>query len=97
MPVTILAMTTVNPNGQDALETYLSVTGPLLEKAGAKLVSRNEVAEAIIGERPAQFMTLIEYPNRDAVAGVFESESYQSLRSVRDKAFTHYDICILSE
>jgi len=96
MPVTVLALTTLNPAEPEALETYLSVTGPLLQKAGAKVVSQREVAETIMGEQPLQFVTLVEYPDREAVSSVFESDSYRLLAPVRGRAFTQYDICILS-
>jgi len=96
MPVTVLALTALKPAEPEALETYLSVTGPLLEKAGARVVSQKEVSETITGEQPPQYVTLVEYPDRDAVSEVFESESYRSLLPVRDKAFSRYDVCILT-
>ena len=91
----VLAMTTLNPDGQEALERYLSVVGPLMERAGAKVLSRHETSRTIAGDDLPQFVTLVEYPSADAVRMVFEDLEYKALESVRKQAFSRYDVCIV--
>ena len=96
MSKTVLAMTSVKPDGEKALETYLSVVGPLMENAGAKLINRYEVSENLSGTDLPQFVSIIEYPDADAIQMVFGHPDYIALKPVRDEAFDRYDVCVLS-
>lgn len=96
MAETVLAMTTLNPDEAEAIETYVSISSSLLKKAGAKVISQRETLATLVGEDVPQYVTLIEYPNRSAIEQVFESEAYNLLKPVRDKAFKQYKVCILS-
>lgn len=95
MAIRVLAMTTRNPDSDDALDAYLSVVGPLMERSGAKLISRYEVTEKISGSEPPQFLSIIEYPDEGALRQVFEDPSYVALKPVREEAFSRYDVCTL--
>lgn len=97
MTVLVLALTTVNQNETEALVAYLGVTGPLLEKAGARIIQRYEVVETVIGEPTAKYVTLVEYPNREAVISLFESTEYSTIKAIRERAFDHYEIRIIQE
>lgn len=96
MTVTVVAMVTINDDASEALAAYFRVAGPLLEKAGAKIVQRFEFSETIIGLEPAQSVIIVEYPSRDAVDQVFGSDEYQALKKTRDKAFSNYQISIVA-
>lgn len=95
MSKTVLAMTSLRPNADEALKTYLAVVTPLMEKAGARLLSRHSVAENLSASEPPQFVSMVEYPDADAIRLVFEDPEYLALRRVRDAAFSRYDICVL--
>lgn len=96
MSVRILATTTTNPaGGEAAVEAYLELVGPLMERAGAQVVDRYEVAYSISGATPSQFVSIIEYPDEDAVRSVFDDPSYLAGKAVRDAAFSQYDVCVL--
>ncbi len=96
MTKTVLAMTSIKPDGEKALEKYLAVVGPLMESAGAKLITRYEVSENLSKTDLPQFVSIIEYPNADAIQMVFGNPAYISLKSVREKAFSRYDLCVLA-
>ena len=95
MTKTVLAMTSMKPDGEEALEKYLAVVGPLMESAGAKLITRYEVSENLSGSELPQFVSVIEYPNVDAIQMVFGNPDYISLKPVREKAFCLYDVCVV--
>lgn len=87
-----MALTSLNPDGQTALEQYLSVVGPLMQSAGANLVCRYELRDGIAGENEVQFVSIIEYPDEAAVKLVFESDVYKSLAQAKKLAFTKYQV-----
>jgi len=95
MPVTVLAFVTINEDQPRALAEYFKVTDPLLRAAGARIVQRFEVAEAIVGPRPAKTVIIVEYPDRAAVDMVFESPAYKAVIPVRDIAFADYQVTVV--
>lgn len=97
MSVLVFALTTVNQDNPEALGLYLATTAPLLERAGAEILQRYEVKEAVVGEPPAEFVTIVRYPDRSAVDTVFQSSEYHALREIRRQAFSTYQINIVQE
>ena len=92
----VLAMTSAKADGSEALEKYLSVVTPLMEAAGARLISRYEASENLSGSEPPQYVSIVEYPNDDAIRMVFDHPEYCSLKQVKDLAFSRYDVCVLA-
>ena len=97
MTVSVIALVTINEDEPVALARYMQTTEPLLEKANAKIVSRFAVNEVVVGHRPAKMIVIVEYPNRAAVASVFESEEYRELIPIRDAAFLDYQVTIATD
>jgi len=96
MPVQLLAMTSVNKDAEAALSEYLSVVGQLMETAGAKILSRFELTDSIVGDNEFQFVTVIEYPDDASVKSVFDSQEYKSLGETKLAAFAKYQISTIS-
>jgi uncharacterized protein (DUF1330 family) len=94
MSVTVLAEVKIRLGATDELAEYFRVTGPLLEAAGARIVSRLNINEILIGKNAAKTMFIVEYPSRDAVFQVFASETYEDIIPIRDAAFELYNISI---
>ena len=94
MTVTVIALLSINEDEPMALAEYFRVTQPLLERAGAKIVKRFLVNQAVIGPEPAKTVVLVEYPDMEAVNSVFESPEYQSVIPFRDRAFHFYNITV---
>ena len=92
MTIKLLAMISINPNAEEALDKYLGVVGPLMQTAGAKILDRFELIDSIAGKKEIQYVTLIEYPDEDAVKQVFDSEEYRSLDDVKRVAFSNYQV-----
>lgn len=97
MSVTVIALLSISEDQPIALGKYLSVTEPLLEKAGAKIIRRFKMTQAVVGIAPSITAVLVEYPNIDAIRSVFESDEYLAIKSVRDQAFSYYSVSIASE
>lgn len=92
MTIQVVAMTSINPDSETALEEYLSVVGPLMQLAGAKVISRFECRDNIVGDNGVQYISVIEYPDHAAVKTVFDSEEYKSLDKIKHKAFSVYQV-----
>ena len=95
MTIQVLAMTSLNPEGENALSMYLSVVGPLMQAAGAHIIERFEHSENIVGVSAFEYITLIEYPDEASIKMVFESEAYQSLDDIKKLAFSQYQVSVL--
>lgn len=93
----IIAIVVLREGGADALTTYLETVGPLIERAGGRLIDRSEVTEVLEGNTSAQFITTVKYPDRLAVAQVFDSDEYRKLRGTREQAFSRYDVYVIDE
>lgn len=96
-PVTVMALVTIAEDEPMALAEYLRVTGPLLERAGARIVNRFAINEMVVGAAPAQSVLMVRYPSRAAVDMVFDSPEYKSIIPVRDRAFLTYKISIVTD
>ena len=97
MPVTVIALVTVCDDCPAELAAYFQVTGPLLQRAGARIIKRFEINEVIVGHRPARSVIIVEFPNRAAVDQVFDSPEYESIIPIRDLAFLNYQISIVGD
>ncbi|MEJ5218285.1 DUF1330 domain-containing protein [Cognatishimia sp. D5M38] len=97
MTVTVVALVSVNEDEPFALGEYFRITGPLLERAGAEIVKRFTVNEVVVGHRPAKTVMIVKYPDRAAVESVFGSPEYQSVKKIRDQAFSEYHVSIASD
>ena len=95
MTVFLIACVTVNPAEPDAYKTYMERTGPLLEQAGAKISQAFAVDDVVIGQKPAETVMIVEYPDLDAVHDLFDSPEYQSIIPLRDKAFSTYSVSVI--
>lgn len=95
--VTVLAFVTVAEDAPEALAAYFKITGPLLDRAGARIVKRFSINDVVIGRRPAQTVVMVEYPSREAVDLVFESAEYASAIKHRASAFLDYSIVVVDD
>ncbi len=97
MPVTVMALTSLRSGGEVALQAYLDVVGPLMQAAGARLISRHAVARSLAGDRPASFVSLVDYPSEAALRHVFESPAYLALDRIKEQAFSKYQVSVLDD
>lgn len=97
MSILVFALTTVNTDDLEALGMYLGITKPLLESAGAEIIQGYEISETLIGPDLADMVTIVRYPDRDAIDRVFQSSEYQSLKNIRERAFLSYQIGVVQE
>ncbi|MEM8776761.1 MAG: DUF1330 domain-containing protein [Pseudomonadota bacterium] len=96
-PVLFASFGTPDPDGAQALEEYASSAVPLLTAVGAKPRVRAKVAEQLVGETELQTVFVVEFPSRESVDAVFDSDAYKALIPARSKAFKTLHFLILEE
>jgi len=96
MTVRVIALVTINEDQPLALAKYLEITTPVLDRVGAKITSRYQLDDQIVGTRPAETVIVVEYPNREAVDEVFGSAEYKRAIPFRDIAFSDYRVSMVS-
>lgn len=94
MPVFVIACVTVNTEEPEAYQAYLDATTPLLEKAGAKVTQHFPVDDVVVGDKPAENVMIVQYPDIEAVHDLFDSPEYRAVIPMRDRAFTTYNVSI---
>lgn len=92
MTVQIVAVTSLNADADAALSEYLNIVGPLMQSAGAKILSRFELGDNIAGSDEIQYVSVIEYPDEASVKLVFDSDEYKLLEKVKRQAFSKYQV-----
>lgn len=97
MAVQVIALVTVNDDEPLALAQYIAATTPLMEQAGGRVLRRFSVNEVVVGHKPAKLVIIIEYPSREAVDMVFNSQVYSDIVPTRDLAFLEYHVSIVSD
>ena len=95
MSVFIIACVTINPDEPDAYRVYLETTAPLLERAGATISQHFGVSDVVVGNKPAESVMIVEYPNLEAVHDLFDSPEYNSIIPLRDRAFSTYSVSVI--
>ena len=96
MSVKVIALVTVNDDQPLALAAYLQATAPLLKAAGATILQRFALTDTVVGEKPSQSVLIVEYPSRQAVDDVFQSDTYKAIIPTRDRAFSAYSVAVVS-
>lgn len=95
--VRVFAFVTLNEANPWALAEYFRVTGPVMQRAGARIAKRFPVIEPVLGRPPFSTLIIVEYPDRAAVDMVLASEDYRSAIPMRDMAFSSYAITIVDD
>lgn len=97
--MSVLLVSTATPNMENAelIQEYTSKAGPLLVAAGGKPVKKAKLTKPLVGNPDYAMSVIFEFPNTEAIEGVFNSEEYKALIPVREKAFKNLVISIAEE
>jgi len=87
-----LLITMAAPANMEALQQYQQGAGPLSAKHGGKGLGKIAIAENFVGDNPAAFLSIAEFPSDQAVKDFFNDEDYQPLIPLRDKALSSLNL-----
>lgn len=85
-PVRMLNLLAFAPGGAETYQRYMAAVGPLLAKAGGRVVLTGRPAELMIGAETWDLVLVVEYPSRGAFLGMIGSEAYQAVAHLRAEA-----------
>jgi len=90
---TTLVVTSVpNPSQQEAMQEYVQGVMPLLLELGGVVVKRSMLTDTYHGEKAFTFLLIMDFPSKQALINMFESDAYQLLIPIREKGFKKIDI-----
>ena len=82
-------------NDAELWQVYLGAVGETLAPFGGELLVRGENAVVLTGQHGFERMAVLQFPDRDALNGWYNSDAYQELAKTRiqaaDVLFIAYD------
>lgn len=94
---TLIVTSTINPDEMEALQSYVKSVMPMLLEIGGKVIKRTKVTDVYFGEKPADMVMMMDFPSKEALKAMFNSEAYQALIPLRNKGFSKVDILFAEE
>ncbi len=76
------------------LQTYQAASGPIFAKHGAKPAAQLPVSSRPIGDTPAAFVAVLEFPSPEAAEAVFDDPEYQPLVEARDRGLASLNVYV---
>ncbi len=92
--VYLVVVAAPNPDAGDDLATYQAASGPIFGRHGAKPVAQLPIAAHPVGETPAAFISVLEFPSAAAVDAVFADPEYVAVLDVRDRALASLNLYV---
>ena len=92
--VILITLAQPNPEEQEALMHYLTESLEVGKKYNAEIISRFDVMEHLIGNRPSFIVGVAKLDSAETVKAMFESEEYKVLIPYREKAFKSINLYI---
>ena len=96
MSVTMVALATPRPGGEEDARRYTEGVLPLIQAAGGSPRGRLRIDETVVGAPRKGRLLLVDFPTAAAIQGLFESEEYASLIATRDRAFERFEVLLCS-
>lgn len=92
-PVLMLNLLAFKPDGgAERYGEYAAAVAPLLERAGARIVTSGLGSEALIGGEGWDAVALVEYPTRGAFLEMISSPEYLEIAHLRTEALTRSEL-----
>lgn len=92
--VYLVTVAAPNPNAGEDLAAYQQAVGPLSAKHGAKPVAQFPLAGHPVGETPAAFVAVAEFPSADAIDAFFADDDYVAITDTRDRALSSLNLYV---
>ncbi|MEM9651343.1 MAG: DUF1330 domain-containing protein [Actinomycetota bacterium] len=83
-----------NPEAADDLKSYQAGAGPVFAKHGGRPTAQLPVTARPVGNTPAAFVSVIEFPSAEAAEAVFDDPDYQSLVDARDRGLASLNVYV---
>lgn len=78
----------------ESLQSYQAGSGPIFAKHGGKPAAQLPVSSRPVGDTPAAFVVVIEFPSAEAAEAVFQDPDYQALIEARDRGLASLNVYV---
>ncbi len=83
----LITLAVPNQNDPDALNEYTTKAPKLAMDYGLQSVVQFSIVDQIFGEHQTAIVSVVKFPSEEDIVNMFESEAYQPLLALRDRAF----------
>lgn len=94
---TMIVTSTINPDEMESLQAYVQSVMPMLLELGGQVVKRTKITDVYFGEKPPELLLVMDFPSKEALRAMFNSEAYQALIPLRNKGFSAVNILFAEE
>lgn len=94
---TLIVTAQPNPEHPEETKAYLGQALPMLMEAGGTLIKRVRVAKPVVGAQTFAAALVMEFTDKEAIEGVFSSDTYAALKAHREKGFVFMNIVICED
>lgn len=92
-PVVMLNLLAFAPNGgRERYAEYGAAVGPLLARAGGRILYAGEAVPPLLGHERWDLVALVEYPTRQAFLDMVGSPEYLAIAHLRSEALTRGEL-----
>lgn len=84
----------LNQMEMEAFKVYSDRSAPLFKNAGGLPVAKYKIEQQIVGDEDLHIVVVMQFPDKQSIEDIFESEAYKNLLPYRDKAFTQLEVYI---
>ena len=92
--VYLVTVAAQNADASDDLANYQHVVGPLAAKHGARPIAQLPVSGQPVGDTPASFVAIAEFPSSGAVEALLGDSSYLAVIEARDRALQSLNLYV---
>lgn len=90
---TLIVTSSPNLNEMEELKKYVQGVMPLLLNLGGTVIKRSKLTNKYHGKQSFVFLLVMDFPSKEKLTEMFDSDTYKALIPSRNKGFT--DIIIL--
>ncbi|GAB5525339.1 MAG: hypothetical protein Roseis2KO_32110 [Roseivirga sp.] len=94
---TMIVTSSINPDETESLQAYVESVMPMLLELGGQVIKRTKITDVYFGEKPAELLLVMDFPSKEALKAMFDSEAYQALIPLRNKGFSQVNILFAEE
>ncbi len=89
---TLIVTSSPNLNEMEELKKYVQGVMPLLLNLGGTVVKRSKLTDTFYGKQSFVFLLVMDFPSKEKLTKMFDSDAYKALIPKRDKGFNDINI-----
>lgn len=84
----------VNKENMNELQDYLGKIMQVFGQNGGKPVGRYKISESLSGDDSPEMVSIVSFPNEEAIKTMVQSEAFNALSELRSRVFSKLNLVI---